>query len=80
MRYWVASRTGEIGIRVALGAPRGAVLRLVVGHSAGAAAAGVLMGLAGAIAVCGMAELRAGLGMSGGASVLVINTEGNAHE
>jgi putative ABC transport system permease protein len=51
MRYWVASRTGEIGIRVALGAQRGAVLRLVLGRSAGAAAAGVMMGLAGAIAL-----------------------------
>jgi predicted permease len=51
MRYWVASRTGEIGIRVALGAQRTDVLGLVLGHAALAAAAGIAAGVAGAMAL-----------------------------
>jgi putative ABC transport system permease protein len=45
----VAKRTREIGIRIALGAERGAIVRLVVGRGlklvAGGAAAGILMSL-----------------------------------
>ena len=48
LSYSVAERTREIGIRLALGAPRGALVALVVGQSALTTAVGILLGLAGA--------------------------------
>jgi ABC-type antimicrobial peptide transport system permease subunit len=48
--YLVADRTHEIGVRVALGASRGDIARLVVGTSVGMASAGAAIGLLGAIA------------------------------
>ena len=46
--YSVAERTRELGIRVALGADRGAVVRLIVGEGLAMAAVGLTIGLAGA--------------------------------
>jgi putative ABC transport system permease protein len=51
LAYSVTQRSRELGIRVALGADRGAVVRLVVRHGAAIAGAGILLGLAGAAAL-----------------------------
>jgi putative ABC transport system permease protein len=54
----VTQRAQEIGIRVALGAGRARVLRLVVGHAALLTGIGLLLGLAGAML---LARLMGGL-------------------
>jgi predicted permease len=47
--YLVGQRTHEIGIRIALGAGRREVLRLVLSHGAKLAAIGILIGLAASV-------------------------------
>ena len=50
MAYAVAERTHELGVRIALGADRSAVLRLVLGETVALAAIGIGVGVAGAFA------------------------------
>ncbi len=54
--YGVAQRTREIGIRVALGSPRARVLGMVVGQGVRLGGLGVLVGIAGAVAVTRLLE------------------------
>ena len=56
--YAVRQRTAEMGVRMALGADRGRILRLVVGHGARLSLLGVLLGVAAALA---LARFVAGL-------------------
>ena len=49
LSYLVSQRTSELGVRVALGAARGHLLRLVVGQGLRVTAAGVVVGVVGAL-------------------------------
>lgn len=51
MSYQVARRRGEIGIRMALGAQRGDVLKMIVDGGARLTASGLVIGLAGAVSL-----------------------------
>ena len=51
MAFAVAQRTHEIGIRMALGAQKGAVIRLMLNRSMTAALIGVAVGLAASLAL-----------------------------
>ena len=51
MAHLVAFRTGEIGIRMALGATPAAVMRMVLGHGRRLTLLGIAIGITGALAV-----------------------------
>lgn len=56
MAYGVEQRTAEIGVRMALGAQRGDVLKLVLGQGIRMAAAGIAAGLAASFALARFVE------------------------
>jgi ABC-type antimicrobial peptide transport system permease subunit len=64
-------RTHEIGIRIALGAQRGDILRLIVGWGIKLAFAGVAMGVLGSLALGRFAESQL-YGVNGRDSVSLI--------
>ena len=47
----VRQRTSEIGVRMALGAQKGNIFQLVIGHGLRLSGAGILLGAAGALAL-----------------------------
>jgi putative ABC transport system permease protein len=51
MSHWVSRREHEIGIRMALGASHGCILRMVLGQSLSMLIVGIVLGLAGALAL-----------------------------
>jgi predicted permease len=65
LSYLVVERTSEIGIRMALGAQRGNVLRLIVGDGMKLVAVGVVIGVAAALVLTKvMSSLLFGLGQT----------------
>jgi predicted permease len=56
MAYAVAGRTHELGVRIALGADRATLLKLVLGEAAALIAAGIALGLSGAFAMTRMMQ------------------------
>jgi ABC-type antimicrobial peptide transport system permease subunit len=52
--YAVGQRTREIGVRMALGAQRATVYRLILGEAGRLTAAGIVLGIAGSLATATM--------------------------
>ena len=74
MAYAVTQRTHEIGVRVALGAQRRDVMRMLMGHGLVLALVGVAVGLAGAFALTRlMASLLFGVSSTDAATFAVVS-------
>jgi len=75
MSYFVAQKTREIGIRVALGAGRGSLFRLVLGRCLVLIAAGIGLGLLGGFLVGkGMTALLFGVSATTGSVFLLVTS------
>ena len=73
MAYSVAQRTSEIGIRIALGAGKGSIFRLVVGQAMTLVGISLVVGLAGALAATRLlSSLLFGVGASDPATFVSI--------
>lgn len=78
LSYQVTQRTREIGVRMALGADRGAILRTILGRGLAIASLGVVAGVAGAYFVAPViSHLLADTGVAAGhgAPAVVMNSE-----
>jgi len=75
LSYSVAQRTREIGLRVALGAQRGGVMRLVVGGGACLAFLGIVVGIAAALVLTRlMTDLLYGVRPNDGSTFAIVTT------
>jgi predicted permease len=73
MAYSVVQRTSEIGIRIALGAGKSSIFRLIVGHAMMLVGISLLLGLAGAFAATRLLNsLLFGVGASDPATFVAI--------
>jgi putative ABC transport system permease protein len=74
LSYTVAQRTGEVGIRVALGAKQGEIVRLILRRGAVLVLAGIGVGLAAALAGSRLlAHLLFGIGATDPATYVVVS-------
>jgi predicted permease len=74
MSYWVNQRTHEIGIRSALGAGRGRIVRMVIGQAAIMVSIGIAAGIAGALALTRvMSSLLFGISATDGLTFVALS-------
>jgi putative ABC transport system permease protein len=75
LSYTVAQRTRDIGIRMALGASQAQVMREVLGHGLRLTILGLIVGLAGALAVTRLlSSLLYGVGSTDAITFVVVST------